>query len=182
MTYKFLFFLIMLILLFEINKVNTYEPFISNSSNSNILSNHETSHPDDKIVKDGEEILLMTQLNGKRTYEFTQIRAPLGKNILVIVKKGSGVDAEQLSNFPPVKITSSNIKVLNLLGFNNFLMNSLSGTVKYYIKFLSSRDFLEKKNLYDKHIDIQTKFNNCLKENSIISNVNAISKCKTILS
>jgi hypothetical protein len=186
MTYKFLYCMLILILLFEISKLFNYETncsgFASSPTNYR-LSNTEEDSLSDKFVDNNEELLLVTQPpNGVRKTEFSYIRAPLNTWIVVYVKTNRDGVVKQISNFPPIQIKSSNYKTLNLLGNNNFLLTDLSSTLTYYVKFLDDKALQAEINTVHQKNALRDKYLNCLKTNITLSKKQATDKCQTLLS
>lgn len=184
MTYKLLYFILILILLFEISKginKNNCECF-SSTPTDNRLSKDENDSANDKFASDGEDILLMTQTPSGKTFEFNYIRTPLNKGFIISVKRVKDDEETQISNYPPMLNTTNNHKILNLLGNNNLLINDNTSTLKYYIRFLSTSLFNKEKAEYQKKSALLSKYNTCLKENIALSKKQAGDKCKTILS
>lgn len=184
MVYKFLYFILLIILLIETSKSysKTLEYFASSPTN-NRLSNYEEDNSTDKFAYDNEEILLVTQLpNVPKKIEFSYIRAPLNKWIIIYVKSNKTGSFKQISNFAPIQIKYTNYKTLNLLGFNNFFISDNSATFLYYIKFLDKASYQNEINMLNKNNKAKAKYINCLNVNIALSKNQAIEKCKTLLS
>ncbi len=184
MAYKFLYLLLVLILIFEFAKSfnrKACEAFAS-SPTDNRLSNSESDSADDKFANDGEEILVLTQTSAKREPIFNYIRAPLNKGIMVYIRRVKDGRETQISNFPPMLITSNVYKTLNMLGQNNMLIDEPASTLNYYIKFLTIAEYNAELNAVHQRSTMQSKYNNCLQENSTMPKKQAAAKCKTIFS
>ena len=178
MSDRFLYICVIVILLIEIYKYNTKlcENFSSSPTNY-ILSKKETDS-DVYATEDKEELIGIQLPNKDKQWLYNFIKAPLGRDIALYVKKVTD-NKENVIKTVFVKNINSSSKVLNIFGFNNALIQDNTNAYKYYIKFLSGGQYNKELAEYERSQKIRRDFDLCVNTyTGTISKKEATAKCQ----
>ncbi len=182
MTYKLLYICILLLLLLELHKSYGIKcEGFSSMPTDYVLSKTGEYNDSIYIMEDKEELLGVQVPNKERQWNYSYVKAPLGRYIGIYTKKVKD-DSETTINTVLVRNTDNSNRVLNILGFNNALVKDNLNTYKYYIKFLSNEQYNKELAEFERIQELKRKHTTCI--NSYLGTLpkfQAVLKCKNIL-
>lgn len=188
---RILLIILILILISHLtNNENLFISFLTNNENleNNFtlysISNSKNSNGEDKFLQLNEEFTVGIQNMGDNNikFKYIYIKGPIGKYISVKAKVYNRKGKLVIKKNTLIKLNKSPDKLLNIFGYNNAIVNDLSQSVYYSIKFLSDSEYQKESNQENSRLVKLNLFNKCItnSKGKGWSNNKIISECSNI--